>query len=239
MHYQKMCVTGGMLMASLVGGALGSVLLDARIGAQGDDIVTTTQVNIVDASGQLRATLTGRDERGMAALSFYDADGQARGIVGLDGTGSPVLRMLTAAGESRLLAVVQDDDALLIVGDEANRTALVGSVGGGPVVSLGEGRVARARLQLDQSGAPFLALFDTNGQRAASMVVDPSDSSFLTLYERGRARVTLGATQGNSLLNLSDQDRPRLIAGVAADGNPSVTFLDADGGPVALLPTPQ
>jgi hypothetical protein len=237
MRYHQMCVTGGMLLASLVGGAVGGMLMDARVGAQGAGVVTTTQVNIVDASGQLRATLTGRDERAMAAVAFYDPAGRVRAIFGLDETGSPIMRMMTDAGESRLVATVQRDDALLVAGDQDASAALVGSVEGRPVVSLGEGNRARLRLQLDAGGAPFLGMYDSQGQQAASMVVDSADSSFVTLYERGRARATLGVTQGTSLINLSDAEQPRFVAGVADNGRPSLTFLDLDGDVLQSFPT--
>ena len=237
MRYYQMYLTGGMLLASLFGGALGGMMMDARVGAQGPSVVTTTQVNIVDASGQLRATLTGRDERGMAAVAFYDPTGQARAIFGLNGTGEPVMRMMTEAGESRLVATVQRDDALVVAGDQDARAALVGSIEGRPLVSLGEGNRTRLRLQLGPGGAPFLGMYDGEGQQAASMVVDSSDSPFVTLYERGRARATLGVTQGAVLINLSDAEQPRIIAGVADDGRPSLTFLNPEGEVIQTLPT--
>ena len=47
----------GMITASLVGGALSNLLMVNAVGAQGGaQVVTTTQLNLVDDTGRLRGT---------------------------------------------------------------------------------------------------------------------------------------------------------------------------------------
>ena len=59
MSWQRGWMIGGMLLASLVGGAASNLFLTARLGAQGGDVVTASQINIVDREGRLRAVLAG------------------------------------------------------------------------------------------------------------------------------------------------------------------------------------
>ncbi len=68
---QRGWMIGAMLLASLVGGAASNLFLTARLGAQGTDVVTASQVNIVDREGRLRAVLAAEDEREMTSLAFY------------------------------------------------------------------------------------------------------------------------------------------------------------------------
>ena len=95
MSWQRGWMIGAMLLASLVGGAASNLVLTARLGAQGGDVVTASQINIVDREGRLRAVLAGEDERGMTSLAFYGPDGTVRGVVGADPDGTPVLRFNT------------------------------------------------------------------------------------------------------------------------------------------------
>ena len=237
MQDSKKFAMAGVLLAAMCSGALGAVLIDAvRLRAQGADVVTTTQVNLVDDTGQLRAVIASRDERRMTFLSFLDASGQVRGIVGVEDSGMPVFRLLNASGETRLQAMLQGDDALLIMGAESGRAAIFGSVGDAPVLSMGDAGKARAGLQLDRSGSPIFSLFDSAGQRAIALSVDSADTPFLTMYEQGRSRAALGIAQQAVVLNLSDTTRPRLVLGVADDGWASAVFLDEDGQTLQELP---
>jgi len=112
-------LTVTVILASLVGGAASNLFLTARLGAQGADVVTASQVNIVDSEGRLRAVLAAEDERGMTSLAFYGSGGTVRGVVGAEPDGTPVLRFNNPAGVGRLSASVRDDDPLITVGDEA------------------------------------------------------------------------------------------------------------------------
>ena len=117
MTHNRVTMVGMLLMTSFCGGALASIVLGARVEAQGPQAVTTTQVNLVDEDGVLRAVLSASDERGTASLTFYDSDGRPRGLFGVERDG-PVLRLRNAAGEPRVSARVTAEDALLSVGDD-------------------------------------------------------------------------------------------------------------------------
>ena len=93
MDGQRGWMIGAMLGASLVGGAASNVLLTTRLAAQGGDVVTASQVNLVDGSGRLTAVLSGSDERGLTALTFYGPDRSARVVLGIESDGTPALRL--------------------------------------------------------------------------------------------------------------------------------------------------
>ena len=136
MMLRRMLPVIGMMLLSLVGGVLGGALTETWVagrvsaaevaGVQASEVVTTRQINLVDASGALRAILSARDERGMASLAFYDFEGQVRSVVGLENTGRPFLRFLTSDGRRRLQATLENDDALVIAGDESDRAGMFG-----------------------------------------------------------------------------------------------------------------
>ena len=116
---KRQCLLFGiMFMASMAGGVVSNLWLEAQLGAQGADVVTASQVNIVDANGRLRLVMAGEDERGLASLAFYGADGTFRGAVGAEADGDPVLQFNNRAGASRLSMTVQGDDGIVTVGDE-------------------------------------------------------------------------------------------------------------------------
>ena len=50
------------------------------------------------------------------------------------------------------------------------------------------------------------------------------------------ARLTLGVVQQAVVVNFSDASQTRLVMGVADNGRPSITFLNADGEVVQELP---
>ena len=230
---------GAILLAGIVGGMIGGMVVDTRVGAQGREVVTTTQVNVVDSDGQLRAVLSGQDERGMASLTFYDANAQARSIVGVEQGGTPVFRLLTSRGQTRVLALADGEDGIVIVGDEAGRNGMFGSVGGSPVLNLGDAGVTRVRLQLGGGGEPSLGFYNANGQPGAVLLTDDADDPFLMLYEGGQVRVVLGVTDQTAVLNLSGPSQTRLVMGVGPDGFPSLTFLEEDGQIMQQLPAAE
>ena len=249
MAIRRMFLVSGMMFMSLVGGVIGGALtggwttrgvLAAEVaGTQPSDVVTTRQVNIVDASGALRAILSARDERGMASLAFYDFDGQARSIVGIENEGRPFLRFLTSDGRRRLLATLENDDALVIAGDESDRAGVFGTNGGSPVMNFRMGGSNRLRLQLNRSGQPNLGLFDAEGRRGATIVLDQTEAPLLTLYQQGHARATLGVVQDMTVFNMGNATETRLVMGVNADGHPSLSFYDETGQIFEQLPVSQ
>jgi len=236
MQYQKTFVMVGLVGASMLGGAVGSVLVSGTATAQDARVVTATQVNLVGPSGQLRAVLSGRDEQRRVSISFYDPAGQVRAVMGIDENGTPVIRLMNAQGQSRLQAFLENEDVFVIAGDETGQSALFGTVGDTPMLNLSDGQRVRARLQLSPEGAPALRLFDREGQRSVTMETDTIGSPFITLFEEGHSRTTMGVTQGAAVLNMSDAQRPRLVLGVAENGVASVSFLDENGEVEELFP---
>ena len=230
-----------VVLASVVGGAVSNLLLTARLGAQGADVVTASQVNIVDAAGRLRAVLAAEDERGLASLAFYGPDGVPRGVLGAEPDGTPVLLFNNprlagpgdagqAAGIGRLAASVRNDEAVVTVGDEAARSVLIAWLGGTPVVGLSERGRTRLQMGLGGSGEPQLSLLNGTGQRGVGLVVGADDAPLMSFYDgTGAQRLTMGTVQGATVVNLGDGNRPRLVLGVADNGRASVGFYDAAG----------
>jgi hypothetical protein len=219
-----------VVLASMVGGAVSNLLLTARLGAQGADVVTASQVNIVDTEGRLRAVLAANDELGMTSLAFYGADDTRRGMVGMDSDGTPVLRFSNPAGVGLLSATVRDDQPVITVGAEAARNVLIGSFGGTPIVGLSERGRIRLQMDLGEQGEPRVTLLNSAGQRGVGLVVGGDDAPFVTLFDAaGAQRLAMGIVQGTTVLNLGDGTRPRLVLGVAGNGRASVGFYDEDG----------
>ena len=230
MSWQRGWMIGAMLLASLVGGAASNLFLTARLGAQGGDVVTASQINIVDREGRLRAVLAGEDERGMTSLAFYGPDGTVRGVVGADPDGTPVLRFNNPAGVGRLSASVRDDEPVITVGDEAARSVRIGSFDGTPIVGLVDRGRTRLQMTVGDQGTPRISLFNTDGQRGVGLVVAADDAPFLYLWDAaGAQRLAMGTVQGSTVVNLGDGTRPRLVLGVADNGRASVAFYDAEG----------
>ena len=223
-------LVAAMLAASAVGGAVSNVLLTARLDAQGAGVVTASQVNIVDGTGQLRAILSGDDERGLASLAFYGTDGSFRGLVGVDADGHPILRFTDPAGATRILATVRQEDGMLTVGDETARHAVIGSQAGTPFVGLSDGRRIPMQLTLGDEGQPRVNLLNSRGQPGIGMVVGADDAPFLSVFDPGGSqRLALGTVQGAAVVNLTDGARPRLVLGVADNGRATVDFYNEAG----------
>lgn len=232
-------LAAAMIGASFLGGMAGSRLMDGRVEAQGPAVVTTTQVNLVDGAGNLRGILAGSDESGRASLTLFDQGGQTRSLVGVQADGTPILQLHGAGGETRLLASVQGEDTVLIVGRDGAGQGVLADVQGRPILSLSDQGRSRLQLQLSPEGWPRLALSDAVGNEGASLsVTGDDDRPELRLAAGGRPRALLTVAQGATVLNLSDADGTRMVAGVASDGNPSVAFLDAAGEVTAQLPQP-
>ena len=228
-----------LLFTSFLGGVCGGALVAASVvtvRAQGGQAVTTTQLNVLDPDGRLRAVLAGHDERRMASLSFYDSAGQVRSIVGIDENEIPLVRLLDQAGQSRLNALVQDGDGLVIAGDEDTQSGVFGIAGGSPLLSLLEAGRSRARLQVAPDGSPSLRLFDGDGRQTSALTVGASEAPLMTLHDQGQLRAAFGVQEQAVVLNMADTQQVRLVIGVARDGRPSVSFLSENGQPIQELP---
>ena len=125
-----------MVVASFVGGIAANLFLTTQLGAQGaPQVLTTSQLNLVDQSGRLRGILAGTDERGLSSLTFYDETGQMRGVFGIEPDGTPAVRLLDAAGQTRLLTTLQGEDAFVVVGADRETQGMFGSIQGNPMVT--------------------------------------------------------------------------------------------------------
>ena len=172
----------------------------------------------------------------MASLSFYDSAGQVRSIVGIDENEIPLVRLLDKAGQSRLNALVQDGDGLVIAGDEDTQSGVFGIAGGSPLLSLLEAGRSRARLQVAPDGSPSLRLFDGDGRQTSGLTVGASEAPLMTLHDQGQLRAAFGVQEQAVVLNMADTQQVRLVIGVARDGRPSVSFLSENGQPIQELP---
>lgn len=234
--HERLWMTGAMLAASFVGGAAAHLALNGAVQAQGGaGVVTATQVNLVDDAGRLRGVLAGSDAGGLASITLYDGAGQVRSTFAVEPDGTPILQLHGPAGETRLRAAVQGNDALVVAGSEAEGQGLFGSVQGRPILTLGDGSRARLQLHLTADGLPRVALADGAGQEAASLAVGGDDMPQLALSAGGRRRAALTAVGNATVLNLGGPAGTRLVAGVAEDGAPSIIFLDGQGSFLASL----
>ena len=210
-------------------------LFRVHVDAQGTQVITTTQVNLVDSDGELRGVLSGEDEYGMSSIAFYDDQGQVRATFGIENSGSPVLRLNNQDGVDRLSARVVSEDARLIVGDD-KRQGQFALVSGMPVLSFAEEGINRVGVQMGQEGEPSLVLFGSEGHRSVSLSVDSNDTPLVTLYEKGRQRLSFGVVREAAVFNASDGDQTRLVMGVAQNGRPSINFLNENGEVIQELP---
>ena len=236
---ERFWIIGAMLAAAVTGGVVASVVTAAgvRVQAQGaGDVLTAAQVNLVDGAGRLRGTLAGSDEAGRASLSLFDETGQVRATFGVQSDGAPLMQLHGPGGETRLLATLQGDDALVVVGQEGAPQGFFGAVQGTAMLTLGDGARSRMQLHLTPGGLPRVALADAAGQEAVALSVGSDAMPRLALSAGGRARAVLTVAQNATVLNLSDANGPRLVAGVADDGNPSVGFYDETGAIVDTVP---
>lgn len=217
-------------------GALGGAWSSQRASAQTPPaVLTATQVNIVDGQGRLKAVLAGEDERGATSLSLYDPGGQLRMRLSTDGAGLPLIQMFTVQGAASVtIAQPGGMDGSIVVGDLDGPRATVATGQGAPIVALSGRGATPLLLQLQDETWPAVML--SAAQSQVRLQVGPDGAPAMTIFRNGRARATIGVVENASFINLSDDARPRLVAGVAENGRPSVNFLDEAGRLVRELP---
>ena len=227
-----------VLVGSIVGGAMSSALLNRPVKAQGSNVVTASQINIGDSAGTLRALLSASDEAGRTALAFYAATGERRGFIGVDPDGTPHLQFTDPTGAPLLEATLSGGDPSITLGDARARNVTLGAINETPLVALSHGGQSRMQATLAPSGRPNLSLqgepsidlLGAPGQRGIGLSVGSDGAPFVSLYDAtGAQRVAMGAVQGTAVVNLGDGSRPRLVLGVAPDGQGSVGYYDAEG----------
>ena len=228
---------GGVLCASVLGGVLASVFLTGGVGATAQsEVLTASQLNLVDDDGRLRMVMAGSDDRGAASISMYDHTGQVRSTVGIRSDGTPLIELHGEDGDVSLRASVEADGARIVVGSQNSSQGLFGSVQGRPILTFSDGERSRLQLHLSEDGLPRLALSDESGIEAASMSVGSDEMPQLSISSAGQRRAVLTVAQDATVFNFSDGSRPRLVIGVAENGRPSVNFLDESGEIVFSAP---
>ena len=228
---------GGVLCASVLGGIFASFFMTGGVGAKTQtQVLTASQLNLVDDDGRLRMVMAGSDDRGFASISMYDQTGQVRTIVGIQSDGTPLIELRGEDGDTHLRASVEGDGARIVVGSQNSSHGLFGAVQGRPILTLSDGNQSRLQLHLSEDGLPRLALSDDSGVEAASMSVGRDDMPQLSISSAGQRRAVLTVAQDATVFNLSDVSRPRLVIGVAENGRPSVNFLDESGEIVFSAP---
>ena len=249
--YERLWMVAAMLGASFLGGAAAATLLvgsavQAQGAPQGQDateapttpqVVTATQINLVDGAGRLRGVLAGSDERGLASIAWYDESGQVRSLSGIEQDGTPVVQLYDPAGQPRLAASVDGETAMIVAGARGAGQGFFGAIGGAPLVTLNDGAQNRLQLLLSDDGRPRALLADGAGRQSIGLTVGSDDMPQVGLAAAGRLRALLTVAQNAAVINLLDAERPRLVLGVAENGRPSVNFLDTDGELVAEVPS--
>lgn len=227
---------GLVCAVAAVAGALGGAWSSSRASAQPPAaVVTATQVNVVDGQGRLKAVLSGGDERGATSLSFYDPGGQLRMSLSTDSVGLPLIQMFTVQGAASVtIAQPGGMDGSIVVGDLDGPRATVATSQSAPIVALSGGGATPLLLQLQDETWPAVML--SAAQSQVRLQVGPDGTPAMTIYRDGRARAMIAVVENASFINLSDDARPRLVAGVAQNGRPSVNFLDEAGRLVRELP---
>ena len=245
--HESLGLVAALLGASFLGGAAAaSLLARGAVRAQGVEqaqdgpqVLTVTQVNLVDGSGRLRGVLAGSDERGLASIAWYDAAGQVRSLSGIEQDGTPVVQLYDPGGRPRLAASVDGETAMIVAGARGEGQGFFGAIGGAPLVTLGDGARNRLQLLLGGDGQPRAVLTDSAGRQSIGLTVGGDDMPQVGLAAAGRLRALLTVARNAAVMNLLDSERPRLVLGVAENGRPSVNFLGAGGELVVEIPSRQ
>lgn len=252
--YENLRMVAAMLGSSFLGGAAAaSLLVGGAVGAQEPQgasaareatgapsppqVLTVTQLNLVDGSGRLRGVLAGGDERGFASLAWYGPAGQMRSLSGVGRDGTPVVQLYDASGQPRLQASVDGETAMIVAGAGNAGQGYFGAIGGSPLVTLTDGRQNRLQLLLNASGRPRALLSDDAGRPGLDLSVGGDDMPRVALAADGLLRGLFTVARDAAVINLRDGERPRLILGVAENGRPSVNFFDEEGELAVEIPS--
>ena len=238
MRHTRVGSIGMMALASFVGGAVADVMLTGRVQARAQTpVVTAQQLNLVDGAGRLRAILSAEDERGWVSLSLFDASGAVRALLAVAPDGVPQLRLYDEAGSDPFAVTVESGGPMLEVRGGSDRAALLGAPNGVPVLSFLQEGQSRVELGVNSRGSPRFGMFSQTGQPRASITVGDDGTPLVALNDdQGRGRVRIGVVQGATVINMSDETRPRIVLGVESTGEPSLNFYDEGGQIVHVVP---
>lgn len=103
-----------------------ALLAGLLVGAGDDGVLVGRTLKLLDEQGRVRVLATPA-----SGLSFLDADGKARAILGLDGAGGPGL-VLYGDGSRAILNVNRDGPALTMTGERGVLRAILALVKGQP-----------------------------------------------------------------------------------------------------------
>ncbi len=88
-----------------------------------DKIVQTERLELVDRQGRLRAVLACEEDSELPSLTFLDADGQTRVIVGISWNQMPQIQLAASDGTARVAFVVRPDGmGMVVIMDEQQRS---------------------------------------------------------------------------------------------------------------------
>lgn len=88
-----------------------------------DKIVRTERLELVDRHGRLRAVLACEEDSENPSLTFFDADGQTRVIVGISWNQMPQIQLSAPDGTARVALVVRPDGmGMVVIMDEQQRS---------------------------------------------------------------------------------------------------------------------
>ncbi|MCH7682162.1 MAG: hypothetical protein IIB35_00430 [Gemmatimonadetes bacterium] len=88
-----------------------------------DKIVQTERLELVDRQGRLRAVLACEEDSEDPSLTFLDADGQTRVIVGISWNQMPQIQLSAPDGTARVALVVRPDGmGMVVIMDEQQRS---------------------------------------------------------------------------------------------------------------------
>ena len=88
-----------------------------------DKIVQTGRLELVDRHGRLRAVLACEEDSEHPSLTFLDADGQTRVIVGISWNQMPQIQLSAPDGTARVALVVRPDGmGMVVIMDEQQRS---------------------------------------------------------------------------------------------------------------------
>ncbi|HSP97215.1 MAG TPA: hypothetical protein VL049_08215 [Candidatus Dormibacteraeota bacterium] len=131
------------LVAALVVALLGAVVA----GAGTDGVLVGRTLKLLDDQGRVRVLLTAS-----SGISFLDAKGRGRAVLGLDGNDAPGL-VLNGDDSRAILNVNPDGPALAMTGERGRLRAILALVKGQPgVVFFDREERERVRFAVDESG---------------------------------------------------------------------------------------
>lgn len=91
-----------------------------------DKIVRTERLELTDGSGRLRGVLTCEDGSGTPSLALLDAAGTTRVIVGLSWNDMPQIQLSAPDGTARVALVARPEGmGMVLVVDDQRRTKTV------------------------------------------------------------------------------------------------------------------